>query len=240
LSIFRFILSFFFALSLQLCCRAFLPVEFGTFRSLSLYPEYLPVSFASWAAILSLPKSLVSGNLNFDHLHFYREIETFFISEVTALQDQAKQRSPTTAINDHRVELDAGFFVFVVVAVSLVSGFRYFTRMTSGGDVPHRKTRPSVAASLLSVLLLCAACLNGVSADVSVTVNPSTGADSSSCNMTSPCRTIAYAVQSRHANVVFLSAGTFVESSVAINGSIPFVNITGLPGGTVFDCRLGA
>jgi hypothetical protein len=92
------------------------------------------------------------------------------------------------------------------------------------------------AASLVGAILLCAICLQGVgAADVVVSVNPSIGVNSPSC---SPCATIAYAVQSRGATIVSLSAGTFIEPSIAINNSVPVVSITGLSNRTVVDCSL--
>ncbi len=92
-----------------------------------------------------------------------------------------------------------------------------------------------------STILLGAFCLQGVEgADLSVVVNPSTGFDSSVCNMSLPCQTIAYAIHSRNANLVYLSAGYFNESAVVISSSSPFVSIIGSNGGSsssVFDCN---
>jgi len=236
----RLILLLFLVLSLQLCHHAFSFIEFGTFRSMSPHPEYLSASVSYRAAIVSFPNSLVSGNLDFVHFNGNPSLETRFIGEVTVQQDQATPRCFTSFIKDYRFELDAILWFLFVVAVSCVSFLRYSARIQLGRYASSRKTHPTVVLSLFSFILLCAACLNGVSADVSVTVNPSTGVDSSLCSTTSPCRTIAYAIQSRNATVVFLSAGTFVESSVTINGSTPFVNITGSRGSTVFDCSLSA
>ena len=75
---------------------------------------------------------------------------------------------------------------------------------------------------------------------MSVVVNPSSGFDSSVCNMSLPCQSIAYAIHSRNANLVYLSAGYFNESNVVINSSSPFVSIIGSNGSSsssVFDCN---
>ena len=103
------------------------------------------------------------------------------------------------------------------------------------------RIRSYLVASFASTILLGAFCLQGVEgADLSVVVNPSTGSDSSVCNMSLPCQSIAYAIHSRNANLVYLSAGYFNESNVVINSSSPFVSIIGSNGGSsssVFDCN---
>ena len=88
---------------------------------------------------------------------------------------------------------------------------------------------------LLCVLLLI--CVPSWASAVSVTVNPTAGADLPTCNLTSPCKTIAYAVHHIHASFVFLSAGVFNESCVEISGFASLV-ISGAPSPdpTIFDC----
>jgi hypothetical protein len=102
------------------------------------------------------------------------------------------------------------------------------------------RIRSYLVVSFASVILLCAFSLQVVQgADLSVVVNPSTGIDSPSCYSDPPCKTIAYAIHSRKASSVYLTAGYFNESNVIINGSSPFVSITSLNGSssTVFDCK---
>jgi len=93
---------------------------------------------------------------------------------------------------------------------------------------------PSRSECCLAALLVCA-CL--VSASAAVTVNPSTGIDSTTCGSTPspPCKTIAYAVRNLSASFVVLSAGVFNESAVNITGAESLV-ISGVPSATVFDC----
>ena len=69
---------------------------------------------------------------------------------------------------------------------------------------------------------------------VSASVNPASG-DDLTCNSTSPCKTIAYAVHQLGASVVNLSAGVFNESVVSI-GNISTLIISGIPEATIFDC----
>jgi hypothetical protein len=189
------------------------------------------------------PNSLVSHNLKFGDLHLHTNLETSLYDQVPVRQLQPIQHGAiafcNTSIKTYRFGLDSGICLFVALALSFVSILRYTAGIKLGIYTSSRRGLSRVVPSLLSAILLCGSCLQGAeAADLSVTVNPSSGFDSSSCNMTSPCRTIAHAIQSRNANVLFLASGTFVESSVAINSSIPFVNITGLLGGTVFDCSL--
>jgi len=102
------------------------------------------------------------------------------------------------------------------------------------------RIRYYLVVSFASVILLCVFSLQVVQgADLSVIVNPSTGIDSLSCNSDPPCKTIAYAIHSRNASLVYLAAGCFNESNVIINSSSPVVSITGLNGSssTVFDCN---
>jgi len=94
--------------------------------------------------------------------------------------------------------------------------------------------RASVS-SLLTIAWFCLSYIPVDAGDLSVSVNPSTGVDSLTCSILSPCKTIAYAVQSRSATVVSLCSGIFNESSVIIHGVLS-LSISGVHDGTVFDC----
>jgi len=76
-----------------------------------------------------------------------------------------------------------------------------------------------------------------VSASAAITVNPSTGIDSTTCGVTPapPCKTIAHAVRNLGASFVVLSAGVFNESAVNVTSAESLV-IIGVPSATVFDC----
>jgi hypothetical protein len=72
-----------------------------------------------------------------------------------------------------------------------------------------------------------------VAVDISVSVSPSIGIDSLFCSHAVPCKTIAYAMHTRHATTLLLLNETFFEPSIHINTSII---VSGLQGMTVFDC----
>ena len=91
-----------------------------------------------------------------------------------------------------------------------------------------------VCAAVLAFLCIAPAC-STAAAGTSVTVNPVTGTDSPACNVSAPCKTIAYAVQSIGASFVSLSSGPFNESTVNISNVASLV-ISGVPSATVFDC----
>jgi hypothetical protein len=90
-----------------------------------------------------------------------------------------------------------------------------------------------VRAAVLAFLCIAPAC--ATAAGTSVTVNPVNGTDSPACNVSAPCKTIAYAVQSIGASFVSLSSGPFNESTVNISNIASLV-ISGVPSGTVFEC----
>jgi hypothetical protein len=70
---------------------------------------------------------------------------------------------------------------------------------------------------------------------ISVSVDPVGGQDTPSCNVTPPCKSVAYAIQNIHAAVVNLSPAIFNESTVSIR-DIATLFITGVPSSTIFDC----
>ncbi len=122
------------------------------------------------------------------------------------------------------------FLLFLANAAELNSSAALLRR------TPTSNARSSAVASVMIVTLLCAARLQRAgAADVPVRVDPSTGVDSSSCGTAPPCKTVAYAIQSRNASTLYLSPGNFSEPVITISGSAVFVNITGSGGSTVFD-----
>lgn len=96
---------------------------------------------------------------------------------------------------------------------------------------------PRVA--LGTIFVLCLTCLETAfaAASTSVPVNPTFGNDHPTCNVSSPCKTIAYAVQQLRASTVNLSAGVFNETTINISG-MPSLVIRGAlgPALTIFDC----
>jgi hypothetical protein len=103
-----------------------------------------------------------------------------------------------------------------------------------------RPRPPRAGGCYVAALLVCASILGCclVSASAAVTVNPSTGIDSTYCGVTPalPCKTITYAVRSLGASFVVLGAGVFSESAIDVTGVESLV-ISGVPSATVFDCR---
>ncbi len=72
--------------------------------------------------------------------------------------------------------------------------------------------------------------------DLKVAVNPIHGNDSISCNVVSPCRTIAYALLQRNATTVALASALFSENTVVVTA--PQVTVLGASdGSTTFSCK---
>ena len=110
----------------------------------------------------------------------------------------------------------------------------------SSCSFPRSSPLISVPGLLLCSVLLACTCMASAST-VAVSVNPTFGANLPTCSVSSPCKTIAYAVQQIRASFVYLSPGIFNESAVGINSSASLV-ISGSPAATFFDCsqRMGA
>ena len=73
---------------------------------------------------------------------------------------------------------------------------------------------------------------------LTVAVDPNSGNNTLSCNTTSPCRTIAFALQKRNATTVALAGAVFTESTVVVTAPQTAVTVLGAAdGSTIFNCE---
>jgi hypothetical protein len=90
-------------------------------------------------------------------------------------------------------------------------------------------------APVIACFCIASAWPSAAASGTSVTVDPTIGSDSPTCSLALPCKSIAYAVQHIGASFVFLSAGSFNETTVSISNFSSLV-ISGVSSSTVFDC----
>jgi hypothetical protein len=153
--------------------------------------------------------------------------------------DYETETSQDTFIPNHTFKLYLFLSFIAAATLHLMPKWRQLRAIKRRHHAPFvGRQHQSIAAWLIGTILCYTSCVHSFAiADILVSVDPN-GQDTADCNLTLPCKTINYAINTRRATNVLLSDSTFAESSIRVDSITPFLYVSGLDKKTVFDCSL--